>query len=427
MAQGHVVTITNISAGIVAISGLPGVTLAPGQNRVVTLSTKQLEQSGLQAMATSGLIRYAVADDTNVPAAMQIPTTADIVAGIAHVTTHETGGGDVLTDIPAAATLAGGAITGTATAGHVLSVANPHSVTMGAGQLDFSDKWVMSTGGARWREDADAIQTNGAGLVGDAAEVALGAASVITYDAGSVEWVPFITSATGTDISANGQFASDTKNNNDAVYIGHTVPFPEVSIDIIGAGAGQTYTNNAYTWEYWNGAWTALTLGWDGTDLTANNGLRPFQQNGAISFAPPLDWIVTATPGTSLFWIRARLTNKAGLNVVGNTGGVTFNRVIPEDGFTVPASATINHIRVLNGRAVLHTGAAITFVLHEYTSGTYSDTLTWATGKQQDSFTLAGGLLAATGAQLGIVVVGDDGAPANEPGNVVIEMNVTIA
>jgi len=111
-AQGHVVTITNLTRGNVGVPGLPGVIIAPLGSATVTISTNTLEQSGLQTAADSGLITYVVADDSDVPDAMQIPTTADLAAGIVdHAPTHETGGGDVLTDIPAAATLAGGAIT----------------------------------------------------------------------------------------------------------------------------------------------------------------------------------------------------------------------------------------------------------------------------------------------------------------------------
>ncbi|MBU1082522.1 MAG: hypothetical protein KKB59_18695, partial [Spirochaetes bacterium] len=43
----------------------------------------------------------------------------------AHVTRHETGGVDVLTDLPSAATLAGGAITVANTASHVGGLSNP--------------------------------------------------------------------------------------------------------------------------------------------------------------------------------------------------------------------------------------------------------------------------------------------------------------
>jgi len=59
------------------------------------MSTSTLEQSDLQEMADAGLISYSVADDGDIPAAMQIPTVADIIAASVGdtlpTTEHDTG------------------------------------------------------------------------------------------------------------------------------------------------------------------------------------------------------------------------------------------------------------------------------------------------------------------------------------------------
>jgi len=424
MAQGHVVTITNITTGVVAVPGISGTLINPGQSQEVTIATDTLEQSGLATMAAAGLINYVVADDADVPAAMQIPTSADLAAGIVdHVATHETGGGDVLTDIPAAATLAGGVVTVTNMAAHVVSTANPHTVTVA--QLAYNTKWTMSTGASLWREDADAIQTNGAGTIGDATETPITVDYIKLYDAINVEFVPFATSSSGTDVTANGQFATDTNNAGDAVYIGGAIKFPEVSINITGAGAGQTYTGDAYAWEYWNGAaWAALTIGWDGTDATANDGLQPFQQNGAISFVPPVTWASSTIDGQAAFWIRAIVTIAANLNAVGNSAGAPFNYVVPDDGFITPFGGIIQNIRVIDGATTVHGAQTINFILHCYSNGANSGLLTWAINKRQDSFTITP-MAVASSSVMGVVVIGDDGGAGNDPSGVVIEMTVT--
>jgi len=86
-------------------------------------------------------------------------------------------------------------------------------------------------------------------------------------------------------------------------------------------GSYYTYSGDAAVWEYWNGStWAALTVA-DGTDATAGDGKRPFQQAGRITWTPPANWTWYAFTGTytggggdfsrSGFMVRCRVTGAA--------------------------------------------------------------------------------------------------------------------
>jgi len=76
-------------------------------------------------------------------------------------------------------------------------------------------------------------------------------------------------------------------------YFGHpTNVFGHLQFDIATAGAGATVS-----YQYWNGAWTALTLI---ADQTAN-----FTTDGDVSFTPPADWATTVVNGVTAYWVRA--------------------------------------------------------------------------------------------------------------------------
>jgi len=83
---------------------------------------------------------------------------------------------------------------------------------------------------------------------------------------------------------------------NDAFYFGSDLLFDRIDIWIGTAGVGGTIT-----WEYWNGAWSALTVT-DGTTGFTGVGYDD------IYWTPPVDWVTTTVNATVGYWVRARVT-----------------------------------------------------------------------------------------------------------------------
>jgi hypothetical protein len=79
-------------------------------------------------------------------------------------------------------------------------------------------------------------------------------------------------------------------------------PFNNLVLNLSGPLAA---TSRTVVWEYWNGAWVALTVQ-DGTASFVNIGAL------SVSWAPPADWAVTAINGITAWWVRARLSAVAG-------------------------------------------------------------------------------------------------------------------
>lgn len=88
---------------------------------------------------------------------------------------------------------------------------------------------------------------------------------------------------------------------NDAFHFAGLAQFEEISIDV--DTAGDTYV---LTWEYWNGAWTALTVV-DGTSSFFTAGVN------TITFTAPGDWATTSVNSQGPFYyVRARVTTGGG-------------------------------------------------------------------------------------------------------------------
>jgi hypothetical protein len=92
---------------------------------------------------------------------------------------------------------------------------------------------------------------------------------------------------------------------NDAVYFGidttttNSGPFSSLVFDLSVAGAGYTAI-----WEYWNGAWVALTP----RDNTFD--ARPLDILGvrSIHWIPQSDWVTTTVNAVTGYWVRLRVT-----------------------------------------------------------------------------------------------------------------------
>jgi len=288
---------------------------------------------------------------------------------------------------------------------------------------------IMPAWGA-WGIDTDGAFTNGAGLVGDIASAIFGAKYCKVYDHSDFAidggFSNIGASSARTHYTADKQWTPDaaTEEINDAIYFGGDVKFCEFGGDF-SAGTPATYGGDAYTWEYWNGAaWVALTLAWDGTDLTANDGKRPFQQSGAISFFPPADWaktIVHPTDPINAYWIRARVT---AVQITQACVWETPIGIYPGDGFVADESFIITKIQLSDGAATVHTTADVKFFLMNFTTGVPTAVLTFPMDKVNETFTLATPLTVTAGDVLGVVVTQEDGAA--EPANVVLRLTATV-
>jgi len=286
--------------------------------------------------------------------------------------------------------------------------------------------WSFAVGLAG--EDTDGAGTNGAGLCGGAVDVATnsyndggGTVFVKVYDVGDTAWDDLSTSSTLTGWTSNYQLQPDAASEaiGDAFAIGFATKFCEVAFDDLstGNGAVATYSNDAGKWQYSTGAgtWSDLTV-YDGTDSTAQDGLRPLQRSGAISFAPPSDWAAVTLDGQEAYYIQwvftaAELTQTA---LIDDTNKDEPFVVVPNaDAFDAPFKGTIGKVRVTDMGATVH-DQAIKFVVGNFTTGVFTEEFTWAASQYNDTFTPASPLAVAADDRVGILIT-DDGGSTNNP------------
>lgn len=99
---------------------------------------------------------------------------------------------------------------------------------------------------------------------------------------------------------------------SDAFYFGGLAVFEEIELDV--STAGTTYV---LTWEYWNGAWTALTV------VDTSNSFKTVGWH-KINFTGPSDWSTTSVNSQGPFYyVRARVTTGGGTGAVAET--ITLN------------------------------------------------------------------------------------------------------
>ena len=86
---------------------------------------------------------------------------------------------------------------------------------------------------------------------------------------------------------------------NDAYYFGTTGKHKGISLDVSQEGIGSW----ALTWEYYNGAWVALTAVVDNTTDFTVRGIN------SVTFTLPTDWVkLGVNDSEALYFIRARVT-----------------------------------------------------------------------------------------------------------------------
>jgi len=279
-------------------------------------------------------------------------------------------------------------------------------------------------------EDTDGIATNSGGIAGGVAEITTNSYSdsagnvfCKVYDAGDTTWADLNNASSLTGWSNNYQLLPDAASEaiGDAFAIGQATAagkFCEVAFDDLATGNGAlaTWGADGGKWQYSTGlgTWSDLTV-FDNTDATAQDGKRPLQQAGCISFAPPSDWAPCAYDGDTGYWIQwvvtaAQLTQTP---IIDDTNKDEPFIVVPNaDAFDPPFKCSITRCRVTNMNATVH-NQAIKFVIGNFTDGTFSQEMTWTASQKYDTFTLSSALAADPGDLIGICVTDDGGAGTN--------------
>lgn len=169
------------------------------------------------------------------------------------------------------------------------------------------------------------------------------AAALAVVDDGGVQ---ALLSASGAEAgyTANYQLFPDTEAEDDAAYFGAASPFGVLLFDIDTVA---TYGADSLAWEYWNGsAWTALTIVWDTTDTTANDGLRSFQQDGYVLFSAPTDWASTTVNGQAGYFVRARVIATANITQIPTTNSVEHKIITDAKASEVPVKGNLSRAKL---------------------------------------------------------------------------------
>lgn len=282
-------------------------------------------------------------------------------------------------------------------------------------------------------EDTDAVGTNGGGFVGGGAidvttydynDGAAGANDVLckVYDVGTTTWDDLKTAAllTGAaDWAINYQLLpdADAEAVGDAFAIGFDEKFCAFAFNDLAtdAGAFATWGGNGAKWQYSTGAgtWADLTV-YDGTDSTAQDGLRPLQRPGEVTFVPPANWVVATYDGEEAYWVQCVVTAEqlTQTPVIDTTNHDEPIIPFPTDGLPAPFKLEVTKVRVANMHTTVH-DQAIVFIIGNFTDGEFTAAQTWTASQPCDTFTLASALAFDPGDILGIVCTNDTGSTQN--------------
>jgi len=283
-------------------------------------------------------------------------------------------------------------------------------------------------------EDTDAVGTNGGGFVGAGAidvttydynDGAAGANDVLckVYDFGTTTWDDLKTSAlltAGADWAINYQLLpdADAEEAGDAFAVGFDEKFCAFAFNDLATnnGALATWAANGAKWQYSTGAgtWSDLTV-YDGTDATAQNGLRPLQRTGEITFVPPSDWVVATYDGEEAYWVQCVITaaQLTQTPVIDDTNKDEPIVPFPTDGLPAPFKMEITKVRVANMHTTVH-DQAIVFIVGNFTDGDFTAAQTWTASQPCDTFTLASALAFDPGDVIAIMCTNDT-ASTNNP------------
>lgn len=134
-------------------------------------------------------------------------------------------------------------------------------------------------------------------------------------DDGGPSYVDETTDFNDTDANDVDPFPA-TEAADDSIMIGSTEEFTELKINTGTVGVGGTVS-----WEYWNGAWTALTGVVDNTTGFTASGEK------TVRWSLPTDWVAVAINGSAtLFYVRAKVTGVYSTNPVLTQGKIASGR-----------------------------------------------------------------------------------------------------
>jgi hypothetical protein len=137
-------------------------------------------------------------------------------------------------------------------------------------------------------------------------QTALAAGYAKVYDLSAEEYEALSDSSDGAGYTADFQVYPDSEAAGDYAVFGVASPTGIIYFDVSVTVA--TWSGDGAKWQYWNGtAWADLTV-YDGTDSTAQDGLRPFQVDGFLVFDPPSDWAASTIDSQVAYWIRSVIT-----------------------------------------------------------------------------------------------------------------------
>jgi hypothetical protein len=90
------------------------------------------------------------------------------------------------------------------------------------------------------------------------------------------------------------------QNIADAIYFGYDVKGAAIrhALAVNGVKAGGSVLN----WEYWNGAWVALTV------AESVAGAKDFTAAGNVTWTAPADWVTNAVNAITAYHVRARVS-----------------------------------------------------------------------------------------------------------------------
>ncbi len=276
-----------------------------------------------------------------------------------------------------------------------------------------------------WAVDGDGAETNGAGLVGGDILLTRGDDSFSKIEDDGV-FADLADAAGEAGYAANYQHFPDAPvAETDYLYLGDSVKFCEFSF---GYGTPAVYNSTLVVeWFYWDGsAWSALTMAYDGSEATAQDGSEYGERDGATSFVPPSDWEETTIDGQTAFWIRAGIASGKAANMTTVPISSESHQVVTtEDAWVAPCDGSIVRFRACSSAGTLPGATDVKFVLMNYTTGENSGELTWDQGKRATGYVLASAIAITDGDRLGVLVTQEDGT--NEHLNVMFELEVAAA
>ena len=287
-----------------------------------------------------------------------------------------------------------------------------------------NELWDMPVGGI-WAVDGDGVHTNGGGLVGAAPNGTTQASTLAKAEDGAV-FADLSVTAAEPGYTSNFQLFPDVSLDNDAVYFGGAIPFGELGFNTAVQQASAA-GNSPFTWEYWNGAWTAIAAAniYDHTNGAADfTGARSFEQDGAINFALPADWTNSTIDGQDAFWIRCRVSTQADIGVALGTLSDEHDIITPANGYPAREAGTIIGFRAADFSTTLAAANDTTFILMNFTTGDRTALLTWNQGRRNEVYS-ALSLSVSADDELGIIIMSEDGT--NERAGVTLELEVTVA